>query len=194
MIILEGLPDRVALGLAAARGRSGKKFLEGIKVERAPIAAVKKAVYERAPKFVAELPVMASIRPSVIVEKLRIGIDPGAGIGAGCAQFGEIAHADGGQAEILRPGPKVQADRVGVEAAVLGEEMLFQAVVAPANFHEQALAEKVRIGKRGDVEVGRSNGIEPRQDAPAHQPQGKALVAVSIIVAARQKIIVSEVM
>src|SRR5207342_2941169 len=58
VVVLIRLARRVALRLPAAGWRTGDEGRQVIKTELAAIAAIKEAVDERAPEFIAKLPVV----------------------------------------------------------------------------------------------------------------------------------------
>src|SRR6185437_9007361 len=192
VVVLKSLAGRIALCLAATVRRTGDERVQAVKGQFAAISAVKEAVNKRTAEFIAELPVVASARPGEIIQELPVRISASTGDGCVGAKNGKGVHGDLRQPEVLGSGTHVEANRRRIKGAVLRPEGLMEAVIAEADFREQARVEHVCVRERKNVDPRGRDGVEAGKDSAADQRQREALITVAEIVTAGEVVFVTE--
>ena len=178
MVVLERLAFESPRGLPAACHAPGHEVVEAVEVEHAPVARVEVPVDVRPPELVAELHVVASRGVRQLANPCEFVSTRPRGSDRFAAERRVVPTRDQRQPEILRVAHRVEADRIRVEATVLGEEVLVEAVVAAPQLEQQLRRHDVRERGRGRLHRRRRHGVEARQQTARSQSEGKALVAV----------------
>src|ERR1700736_4721408 len=141
--IFKGVAVGIALTLRTARGRASEKFLEarhptGLRAEikGSTESAIEDLGYGSAPEFVAEFNVVLTMLPGNIVDEMPVGIHALARVTLVGTDRSKSRYAYWWESEIIgrsiggARADGVQADAGGIEAAILREESLCEAVPA----------------------------------------------------------------
>ena len=194
VVVLEGEPPGIPLGLPAAGQPAGHEVLQAVEVEPAAIPRVEETVDRRPSELVARLPVVPSGVVRHVREQLRVGVHAAARQRQVRARVREPGDPEERQPEVLRIADGVEPDRPRIERAVLGEEVLGEAIEAAPHFQEELRREEMREGTGDEVDGRRRVGVVAGEDAAAEQAEREALVAVAEEVPHRQEIRLADVL
>ena len=178
------------------------------------MAGVDEAIDKCPAPFVAGLITMPALGQRDIAEELVVGVNAAASVAAGGAQgaaaagvrihrvavfVGQSAIADGNerQTQIVRRKvgrQGIQAvGRFGIDANILGQELLQEPVVPAAHLEDQIRPWNRCIGQRHDVDVCGRKGIEARRAGTGEQhAQREALHAVGVEIAPGKQVFGAE--
>ena len=197
-VVLVGVARATAGRRTAAVNGARQEVVQRVEAQLAAVAAVNKAVDERAPPLVPGLVVVLALGQADVAEELVVGVNAAARVTARRADRAVAAHVDGRQAGVVRQvslrlqrrvRQRVQPDRSRIEGAILRQEVLQEAVVAAADLDDEVVARHRGVAQRKDVDVRRRVGIEARRAAARGQhAQREALRAAAEEVAAGQKV------
>ena len=178
---------------------SSDEGIEGSETEFAAKSAIEDLRNGSTAEFVAELDVVLSGFPRNVIDEMPVGVDSLTRVAIVGAQWGNAGHVDLGQPKIVGVGVRgarvngVQADAGGIEAAILGEEPLGEAVPAQTHLADDGRRNGGNVGNRNELHARGSGGVVARHESTADQRQREALRAVADVIAAGQQVIGVEV-
>ena len=192
--VLVSMAMGISGNLAAVVGQAVQEIGQVGKVKCAPEVVIDDVVDGGAAKFVAELHVMLSGFPGIVVDKMPVRIDAIAGNGIGRANLRETGNGGCRKAAVVSAGARLQSDRIGNEALVLREKAFRKTVPSQASLIDLSGVDHLHVGKSDQLDPSRRDGIESGKKTASQLREGETLIAVAEVVATGQHVIGIEVL
>src|SRR5439155_5580940 len=119
--------------LAAVVGQAVQEIRQAGKVKCTPESVIDDVVDGGAAKLIAELHVVLSEFPRIVVNEMPVRVDAVARNGIGRADLGKAGNRCRGKAAIIGTDACVQSNGVGIEALILWEEAFYKTVPSQAD-------------------------------------------------------------